>query len=146
MRTELVETALRNAAATAMIEPDAIFHSDRGSVYTSAGYRALVAGLGMPSSMGRTGVCWDNAMAESFFSALKNERVHRTVYATKERARRDVIAYIEGVLQQPPPALRPRLPQAQRGPLQLPTASTGSVRETNQLRCPKTPRQPSQGH
>ena len=96
MRTELVETALRNAAATAVIEPDAIFHSDRGSVYTSAGYRALVAGLGMRSSMGRTGVCWDNAMAESFFSALKNERVYRTVYATKERARRDVIAYIEG--------------------------------------------------
>ena len=57
MRTELVETAMRNAAATAVIEPDAIFHSDRGSVYTSAGYRALVAGLGMPSSMGRTGVC-----------------------------------------------------------------------------------------
>lgn len=51
MRTELVETALRNAAATAVIEPDAIFHSDRGSVYTSAGYRALVAGLGMRSSM-----------------------------------------------------------------------------------------------
>ena len=96
MRTELVETTLRNAAATAVIEPDAIFHSDRGSVYTSAGYRALVAGLGMRSSMGRTGVCWDNAMAESFFSALKNERVYRTVYATKERARRDVIAYIEG--------------------------------------------------
>ena len=59
MRTELVETALRNAAATAVIEPDAIFHCDRGSVYTSAGYRALVAGLGMRSSMGRTGVCWD---------------------------------------------------------------------------------------
>ena len=46
--------------------------------------------------MGRTGVCWDNAMAESFFSALKNERVYRTIYATKAQARRDVIAYIEG--------------------------------------------------
>ena len=46
--------------------------------------------------MGRTCVCWDNAMAESFFSALKNERVYRTVYATKKQARRDVIAYIEG--------------------------------------------------
>lgn len=64
-------------------------------VYTSAAYRALVAGLGMRSSMGRTGV-WDNAMAESFFSALKNERAYRTVYATKGQARRDVIAYIEG--------------------------------------------------
>ena len=50
----------------------------------------------MRSSMGRTGVCWDNAMAESFFSSLKNELVHRTVYATKAQARRDVIGYIEG--------------------------------------------------
>ena len=96
MRTELVADALRNAASTSVMEPGAIFHSDRGSVYTSAGYRALVTGLGMRSSMGRTGVCWDNAMAESFFSALKNERVYRTVYATKKRARGDVIAYIEG--------------------------------------------------
>lgn len=96
MRTELVADALRNAAATTVIEAGAIFHSDRGSVYTSADYRTLVRDLGMRSSMGRTGVCWDNAMAESFFSALKNERVYRTVYPTKAHARRDVIAYIEG--------------------------------------------------
>ncbi len=96
IRAELVETALRNAAETSVIEPGAIWHSDRGSQYTSASFRALVAGLGMRSSMGRTGVCWDNAMAESFFSALKNERVYRTVYATKTQARRDVIRYIEG--------------------------------------------------
>lgn len=96
MRTELVEDALCNAAQTSLIEPLAVFHSDRGSVYTSADYRTLVTDLGMRSSMGRTGVCWDNAMAESFFSALKNERVYRTVYATKAQARRDVIAYIEG--------------------------------------------------
>ncbi|HEY8701819.1 MAG TPA: IS3 family transposase [Arthrobacter sp.] len=96
MRTELVADALRNAAATTRIEPLAIWHSDRGSVYTSSDFRALVAGLGMRSSMGRTGVCWDNSMAESFFSALKNERVYRTVYATKSQARSDVIRYIEG--------------------------------------------------
>lgn len=96
MRTKLVEDALKNAAASAIIEPDAIWHSDRGSVYTSADYRKLVKDLGMRSSMGRTGVCWDNSMAESFFSMLKNERVYRTVYATKAQARRDVIAYIEG--------------------------------------------------
>lgn len=96
MRVGLVETALRNAAATTVIEPDAIFHSDRGSVYTSAAYTSLVAGLGMRSSMGRTGVCWDNSQAETFFSALKNERVHRTVYPTITRAKRDVAAYIEG--------------------------------------------------
>lgn len=96
MRTELVATALKNAAATTYIAPDAIWHSDRGSQYTSAEFRTLIKDLGMRSSMGRTGVCWDNSMAESFFSALKNERVYRTVYATKTRAKRDVMSYIEG--------------------------------------------------
>lgn len=96
MRAELVETALKNAAATTTIEKNAIWHSDRGSVYMSHDFRTLVTNLGMRSSAGRTGVCWDNAMAESFFSALKNECVHRTVYPTKAHARRDVIAYIEG--------------------------------------------------
>ena len=96
MRTELVADALKNAAATTLIEPDAVFHTDRGSVYTSTDFRALVAGLGMRSSMGRTGVCWDNSMAESFFSMLKNERVYRTVYATKAHARKDISRDIEG--------------------------------------------------
>ena len=96
MRAELVEGALINAAETTVIEAGAIFHSDRGSVYNSAHYRSLVTRLGMRSSMGKTGVCWDNALAESFFSALKNERRHRTVYATKSQAKRDVTAYIEG--------------------------------------------------
>ncbi len=41
--------------------------------------------------LGRTGVCWDHSMAESFFSMLKNERVYRTAYATKLQARTDVI-------------------------------------------------------
>jgi transposase InsO family protein len=66
------------------------------AVYTSAEFRALVTGLGMRSSMGRTGVCWDNSMAKSFSSMLKNERVYRTAYATKSQARSDVIRYIEG--------------------------------------------------
>src|SRR5690625_981564 len=96
MRAELVETVLRNAAATTLIQPGAIWHSDRGSVYSSASYRSLVSDLGMRSSMGATGVAWDNAAAESFFSALKNERVYRTVYATKDQARKDIIRYIEG--------------------------------------------------
>ena len=46
-------------------------------------------------SVGRTGICYDNAMAESFFAALKNERVHRTQYPTREHARRDIVRYIE---------------------------------------------------
>ncbi|MET4097489.1 putative transposase [Arthrobacter sp. UYCu712] len=97
MRTGLVADAPKNAAATTRIEPSAIWHSDRGSVYTSTDFRALVAGLGMRSPMGRTGVCWHNSMAESFFSALKNERVYRTAYATTSQARSDVLRYIEGL-------------------------------------------------
>jgi hypothetical protein len=45
--------------------------------------------------MGRTGVCWDNALAESFFAALKNELVHRTIFPTRERARQAIAEYIE---------------------------------------------------
>ena len=96
MRAELVEKALRNAAESTVIEPGAVWHSDRGSQYTAASFRALLEKHRMRPSMGRTGVCWDNASAESFFAALKNERVHRTVYATKARARKDLIRYIEG--------------------------------------------------
>jgi putative transposase len=45
--------------------------------------------------VGRTGICYDNALAESFFAALKNERVHRTAYPTRNHARRDITRYIE---------------------------------------------------
>lgn len=98
MTTDLVESALRMAHALRGRLPAhrIVFHADRGTQYTSAQLAAACRDLGLLQSMGRTGICWDNAMAESFFSALKNERVHRTVYPTKERARRDVIAYIEG--------------------------------------------------
>ncbi|WP_414640437.1 integrase core domain-containing protein [Amycolatopsis sp.] len=52
-------------------------------------------GLGIRQSVGRTGICYDNAMAESFFAALKNERVHRTEYPTREHARNYIAHYIE---------------------------------------------------
>lgn len=112
MRTEFVEDALKNAAATTVIEPKAIWHSDRCNVYTSTDFRVLVTDLAMRSSMGRTGVCWDNSMAETFFSMRKNERVYRTVYATKAQARRDIIRYIEGLYnsRRRHPALGYRLP------------------------------------
>ncbi|MFI9082323.1 integrase core domain-containing protein [Streptomyces sioyaensis] len=49
----------------------------------------------MRKSVGRTGIRFDNSMAESFFATLKNERVHRTVYPTREHAYRDISRYIE---------------------------------------------------
>jgi putative transposase len=94
-KTPLITEALHRAAATIPLEPGATFHSDRGSNYTSREFAAALAGLNLRQSVGRTGICYDNAMAESFFAALKNERVHRTVYPTRAHARRDVTRYIE---------------------------------------------------
>jgi transposase InsO family protein len=94
-RTPLIEKAIRMAATNHRLDRDSIFHSDRGSNYTSADYRTTLKNLGIRQSVGRTGSCYDNALAESFFATLKNERVHRTVYPTREHARRDIARYIE---------------------------------------------------
>ncbi|MBW3612165.1 MAG: IS3 family transposase [Actinobacteria bacterium] len=95
MRTELVADALTMAAgarggATAGI----IFHGDRGSQYLSGDYRRLVADLEMRQSVGRTGVCWDNSVAESFWSSLKRELVHRYRFPDRASARRAIFAWI----------------------------------------------------
>jgi transposase InsO family protein len=95
-KTPLISEALRRAAASHELEPGAIFHSDRGSNYTSYEFATTINDLDMRHSVGRTGICYDNAMAESFFAALKNERVNRTVYDTRARARADVARYIDG--------------------------------------------------
>jgi len=63
--------------------------------YTSAEFATKLAAYKIDQSVGRTGICYDNAMAESFFAVLKNELVHRTVYPTREHARRDIVRYIE---------------------------------------------------
>jgi putative transposase len=94
-KTPLIQAALCNAARNVTLEAGAIFHSDRGSNYTSYEFASTITELGMRQSVGRTGICYDNAMAESFFAALKNERVHRTVYPTRTHARADIARYIE---------------------------------------------------
>lgn len=96
LHTDIVCAAIDAAANYIDLQPGCIFHSDRGSQYTSYQFRTHLAKYGMRSSMGRTGVCWDNAMAESFFGALKNEWLNRMVFRTKEQARREVVKYIEG--------------------------------------------------
>lgn len=95
MRAELVCAALQMAARNHRLEPDCIFHSDRGVQYTSAAFAETCTRLNVRRSMGRTGVCWDNAMAESFNAALKVERVHRVVYINHQAAYRDIAQYIE---------------------------------------------------
>lgn len=94
-KTPLITAAIDMAVRNTTIAPGAIFHSDRGSNYTSAEFAGTLEGHNIRQSVGRTGICYDNAMAESFFAALKNELVHRTVYPTREHARRDIARYIE---------------------------------------------------
>ncbi len=94
-KTPLIVAAIEMAARNHRLKPRAIFHSDRGSNYTSAEFAKALGKLDIRQSVGRTGICFDNAMAESFFSVLKNERVHRTQYPTRQQAMKDVARYIE---------------------------------------------------
>lgn len=94
-KTPLIEAAITMAARNHDLKPAAVFHSDRGSNYTSAQFAKTLRGLDIRQSVGRTGSCYDNAMAESFFAALKTERVHRTQYPTRQHAINDIARYIE---------------------------------------------------
>lgn len=95
MRASLVCDALSMAATNVQFTPGAVFHSDRGSQYSSGEFARHLASLNVTASMGRTGVCWDNALAESFFGALKNELVYRTSFPTQAKARTMIAEYIE---------------------------------------------------
>jgi transposase InsO family protein len=91
LRTELISAALSDAVAARDPEPGVIFHSDRGCQYTSA---ALADECEVALSVGRTGQCWDNALAESFFSSLKGELIDARAWPTRAGARRAVVEYI----------------------------------------------------
>jgi len=96
MRADLVEQALQMAITLRGELPvQVIFHADRGTQYASAQITAFAAANGITRSMGKTGICWDNAMAESFFATLKTEFYYRRVWPTKTRARLAVGAWIE---------------------------------------------------
>ncbi len=95
MRTELVADALRMAVAARRPGPGLIFHSDRGTQYTSTEFTGLLAQHQMTQSLSRPRQCWDNAVAESFFSSLKEELIHRQSWATRAQARRAIVDYIE---------------------------------------------------
>ena len=94
MRAELVCDAL--GMAIEHRRPGAlIFHSDRGCQFTSGEFASLCDDRAVTQSMSRPGQCWDNAVAESFFAALKNELIYRNVWATRAEARRATFEYIE---------------------------------------------------
>jgi putative transposase len=95
LRTSLVTDALQMALDGGYVARDAVFHSDRGTQYTSREFARFCRANNVRGSVGRTGVCWDNAVAESFFAALKNEMYYRAAFATRARARFAVADYIE---------------------------------------------------
>lgn len=89
----LVLGALEMAALTRRPGAGLIHHTDRGSQYASADYRQALDRHGMIASMSRKGNCWDNAVAESFFSTLKTEL--SGAYKARQDARRAIFEYIE---------------------------------------------------
>lgn len=83
MRTSLIVDALQMAVTGGHVRTDAVFHSDRGSQYTSTRIAEFAESKDVRTSVGRTGACWDNAAAEPFFATLKNEMYYRRTFGTR---------------------------------------------------------------
>lgn len=96
MRKELVLDALTAALGSRVpSEYGLVFHSDRGSQYASGDYQVALDANGITCSMSRRGNCWDNAVAESFFSTLKTELVHNMLFVSRDSARNVIAEWIE---------------------------------------------------
>lgn len=96
MATELVLDALMMAVWRRRPKMSVMIHSDQGSQFGSDDFNRWCADNKLLPSMSRRGNCWDNAVAESFFSSLKKERIKRRIYASRQEAKSDVFDYIEG--------------------------------------------------
>jgi putative transposase len=94
-RAELVIDALMMALWRRQPKETVLIHSDQGVQYTSSDWRTFLTDHRLEASMSRRGNCHDNAVAESFFSNLKTERIKRKIYLTREEARADIFNYIE---------------------------------------------------
>nr|WP_123558902.1 IS3 family transposase [Kitasatospora cineracea] len=96
LRTELVADALRTACHTRRPTGTALFHSDRGRQYTGREFALLASEFGVRLSVGRTGRCRDNALAESFFATLKRELPGDRPWPSRAAARTAIFEWIEG--------------------------------------------------
>lgn len=94
MKADLVCDALTMAIWQRNPGKGLIVHSDQGVQYASDKYRKLLNRYGLVGSMSKKGCCWDNAVAESFFGSLKQERVHWKNYVTRYEAQQDILNYI----------------------------------------------------
>ena len=94
MTQALVSRAMIQAINLRQPKQGLVFHSDRGSQYTSQHYRKLLASYGARASMGDVGACWDNAVVERFFGSLKHDWILKIAQPTREHMRKDVADYI----------------------------------------------------
>jgi putative transposase len=92
---EIVLDALMTAVWRRKPQNRVLIHSDQGSQYSSDDWMRFCKHHNLEPSMSRRGNCWDNAVAESFFSSLKKERIRKRIYKTRELAKADVFDYIE---------------------------------------------------
>ena len=95
LETDLPLSALRMALGQGAVSSGLLHHSDRGSQYASTAYRSALQSAGVACSMSRRACCYDNAAMESFWSTLKNELVHRQVFATRAQACAALFEWIE---------------------------------------------------
>jgi putative transposase len=94
--TALALTALSRAVrGRHRVPAGLVHHTDRGSPYASSDYQTALTAHAMVASMSRTGDCWDNAVAESFFATLRAELVDDASYPTREAAERSIADYID---------------------------------------------------
>lgn len=94
MTTSLVSRALISAYNVRQPPKGLVFHSDRGSQYTSKRFRKLLEGFAMRASMGDVGACWDNAVVERFFGSLKHDWLLKIPQPTREHMKQDVASYM----------------------------------------------------
>ena len=94
MTTDLVCKAMMMAYNLRQPPKGLVFHSDRGSQYTSKRYRKLLDNYGIRASMGDVGACWDNAVVERFFGSLKHDWVFKIAQPTREHMKMDVASYM----------------------------------------------------
>lgn len=95
LQSDIVLDALLMAVWRRRPTKEVLIHSDQGAQYTSEDWQALLKAHGLKPSMSRRGHCYDNAVAESFFSVLKKERIKRRIYTDRTTAKNDIFDYIE---------------------------------------------------
>ena len=95
MTTSLISRAMIKAYNLRQPTKGLVFHSDRGSQYTSKAFAKLLKGYGVRASMGDVGACWDNAVVERFFGSLKHDWLFKVNQPTRAHMKQDVTAYMK---------------------------------------------------